>query len=131
MYTKIQNMRSDLSDLDSGSSTPRKKKTKTNRISIDWESGHVYSAPASPFSTKKKPKRPQSAPPRQRIKATTSKPECRAYKEAIKDYICENSIYEEERLHELFESYKREKQKENEDVVIRAIEELKIELNVV
>ena len=42
----------------------------------------------------------------------------------------DNSIYEEQRLHELFDNYKKEKQKDNEDIVLRAIEELKIELKV-
>lgn len=112
-------------DLDNGAR--RRKKTKPRRTHIDWESGEVFSAP----------RRPQSAPPQKhRIRpssaASGSKKERQvaAYKDAIKDYIVDNSIYEEQRLHELFDNYKKEKQKDNEDIVLRAIEELKIELKV-
>ena len=143
MYSKIENMQSDLKQLqkaDNDWEVQGGRKKFHTRVSIDWESGHINSAPQSPFSTKKKRtarRRPQSAPP-QRTKTSTSRPKptsgssekCRAYKEAIKDHIVENAIYEEERLQELFENYKREKQKENEDIVVRAIEELKLELNV-
>ena len=118
-------------DLDNGAR--RRKKTKP-RISIDWKSGEVFSAPTSPFATSR---RSQSAPPQKhRIRpssaASGSKKERQvaAYKDAIKDYIVDNSIYEEQRLHELFDNYKKEKQKDNEDIVLRAIEELKIELKV-
>ena len=108
----------------------------TNRVSIDWESGHIFSAPASPLKGSPKTpgkksvsRRPQSAPVRRNVKNLRNE-QCRAYKEAIKDYIVENSLYEEEKLQELFENYKKDKQEENEDIIIRAIEELKLELNV-
>ena len=96
--------------------------------------------PAKPFQHEEEEDREEAAPERspsenkdlhvQTQAYQRSSEKCRAYKEAIKDYIVENAIYEEERLQELFENYKREKQKENEDIVVRAIEELKLQLNV-
>ena len=144
MYTKIDNMESDLkkfkAPLERDTRSPSRKKGFNNtRVSIDWETGFVSSAPTSPFAIKERPKksrRPQSAPAKRRgggskPKSLKSTEQTRAYKEAIKDYIVENSIYEEERLHQLFENYKKEKRNQNEDVVVKAIEELKLELNIV
>ena len=85
--------------------------------------------PDTKAERKKATRRPQSAPVRRNAKSLRNE-QCRAYKEAIKDYIVENSLYEEEKLQELFENYKKDKQEENEDIIIRAIEELKLELNV-
>lgn len=135
MYNSIGNIKSSI-PVERGDSgrTSARQKGFANRVSINWETG-IVSAPSSPSRGKTKEKRttktkrPQSAPARRNVRSLRSE-QCRAYKEAIKDYIVENSIYEEEKLQQLFENYKKDKQQENEDIIIRAIEELKLELNV-
>ena len=123
------------SDLKPKEPAGARHKGHPTRVSIDWNTGHIFSAPTSPLKgtpkaeRKKATRRPQSAPVRRNAKSLRNE-QCRAYKEAIKDYIVENSLYEEDKLQELFENYKKDKQEENEDIIIRAIEELKLELNV-
>ena len=130
MYSKIGNMRSQLC-FDDGprhDSTKGKSRSKFKpRVSIDFDTGQIRnSSPRSVYGGS----RPSSAPPSRRAGRVIMNEHSRAYKEAIREYITEHSLYEEDQIRSLLDSYNKKSTFENVEALRTAIEELKIELNI-